>query len=394
MPRTIVVTGASAGLGRAVVRRLAVDGHRIGLLARGRAGLDAAAEEVRRAGGTALVLPCDVADAEAVERAAGRVEERLGPIDVWIGCAMTAVQASVLDTSADELRRVTEVTYLGAAHGIQAALRRMVPRDRGHVVQIGSALAVRGAPTQAGYVGAKHAILGFCDVASAELRAAGSAVTVTVLHPPAMNTTHFGWVRAHTRGEPRPFPPVAQPEAVAEQVAWALEHPRRSRIVVDLPTAFALSPLGRTDLPVLGPAVGALIARGLQRRTALRPRPDALLAPLDEHVDHGVRGPFGREVRERLPEAVMLRRPGAVAAVAAAAGLVAATRRPRPRTAGRATGRADRRAARRTGGRAAPRGDSGNAPTSRRGDSRFPFRVRWRQWLVRADRGSRRCSSS
>lgn len=327
-PRTIVITGASAGLGRALVRRLARDGHRLGLVARGRAGLDAAAEEARAAGGEALVLPCDVADADALDAAATRTEAELGPIDVWINCAMTAVQGRVLDTSARELRRVTEVTYLGSVHGIQSALRRMVPRDHGQIVQVGSALGVRGAPTQAGYTGAKHAIRGFCDAARAELRVDGSAVTITLLYPPAMNTTHFDWVRASTRGGPRPFPPVVEPEAVAEQVAWALEHPRRSRIVVDATTVLAIA-FGRTDAPLVGPVVGALVARGLQTRAARPPRPDALFAPLDDDRDHGSRGGFGRESRTRLPEAVVVRRPFASALVGAAllCGLVAARQR-------------------------------------------------------------------
>lgn len=327
-PRTIVITGASAGLGRAVVRRLARDGHRIGLVARGRAGLEAAAAEVRAAGGEALVLPCDVADAVALDAAATRVELELGPVDFWINAAMTAVQGRVLDVPAAEIGRVTEVTYLGSVHGIQSALRRMVPRDRGHILQIGSALGVRAGPLQAGYSGAKHAIRGFCDAASAELRADGSAVSITILHPPAMNTTHFGWVRAHTRGAPRPFPPVVQPEAVAEQVAWALEHPRRSRVVVDLSTVLAI-PFGRVDAPVLGPVVGALIAAGLQTRRARRAGPDALFAPLDDLEDHGARGPFDAEARGSLPEAVVVRRPGIAAGVVAALAVGAAARRGR-----------------------------------------------------------------
>lgn len=327
--RTVVVTGASAGLGRAVVRRLAADGHRIGLIARGRAGLQAAADEVRRAGGEALVLPCDVADAEAVEAAADRVERELGPIEVWVNAAMTTVQGRTLDVSADELRRSTEVTYLGSAHGVRAALRRMVPRDRGHVLQIGSALGVRGAPLQGPYSGAKHAIRGYCDAASAELRGAGSRVRITVFAPPAMNTTHFTWVRSHTRGAPRPVPPVVRPDVVAEQVAWALEHPRRSRIAVDLATVASLA-VGRTDTPVVGRLVGAVVTRGLQTRAPAHPRPDALFAPLDDAEDHGVEGPFGRESRGGLVEAPLVRRPVmATLAVAATVGAVVAARRPR-----------------------------------------------------------------
>jgi NADP-dependent 3-hydroxy acid dehydrogenase YdfG len=290
--------------------------------------LEAAAREVERAGGKALALPLDVADAQAVEAAAARVEAELGPIDVWINVAMTTVQGRVLDVSADEVRRATEVTYLGSVHGVQSALRRMVPRDRGHVLQIGSALGNHGAPTQAAYAGAKHAIRGFCDSAGAELRAQGSRVRITILSPPAMNTTHFDWVRAHTRGAPRPFPPVVAPAAVAEQVAWALEHPRRSRVVVDLPTVLSVA-VGRTDVTVVGPLVAKVIARGLQTRAPLVPRPDALFVPQDDDEDHGSEGPFGRESRSTILEARLLRRPGTSAAVLAGALGAAALRRAR-----------------------------------------------------------------
>jgi len=331
-PRTVVVTGASAGLGRAVARRLAEDGHRIALVARGRAGLEAAAGEVHAAGGTALVLVCDVADAPALDDAASRAEQELGPIDVWINCAMTAAQGRVLDLPAADLRRVTEVTYLGSVHGVQSALRRMVPRDRGHVLQIGSALGVRAAPTQAPYSAAKHAIRGFCDAAAAELHHDGSRVRITLFSPPAMNTTHFGWVRATTRGAPRPFPPVVQPEAVAKQVAWAIEHPERSHVTIDAASVLAV-PFGRTGVPVLGPVVGALFTAGLQTRSALRPRPDALHAPLDDVRDHGARGTFGGEARSRIPEARILRHPVASLAgtAVAVAALVAALRGRRTR---------------------------------------------------------------
>lgn len=333
--RAIVVTGASAGLGRATVRRLARDGHRIALVARGRAGLEAAAAEVRAAGGTALVLVCDVADAEALDDAATRAERELGPIDVWINCAMSTVQGRVVDTAAADIRRATEVTYLGSVHGLQSALRRMVPRDRGHVVQIGSALGTRAAPTQAAYSGAKHAIRGFCDAAAAELRHDGSRVRISLLLPPAMNTTHFGWVRTSTRGAPRPFPPLAQPEGVAEQIAWAIERPGRSRIVLDLASVLAV-PFGRTDVPVLGPVVAALLAAGLQTRAARRPGPDNLRAPLDDLEDHGARGTFDREARTRIPEARLLRRPvasmvGGLAGVGGAAALVRRARAVRRR---------------------------------------------------------------
>lgn len=304
-PRTIVVTGASAGLGRALVRVLAADGHRLGLIARGRAGLEGAAADVRAAGGTPLVVPVDVADADAMEAAVARIEDELGPIDAWVSCAMVSVQAPTLDLTADERRRVTEVTYLGALNGIVPVVRRMVARDRGHVVQIGSALGARGAPPLAAYSGAKHALRGFLDALRAELRLRGSAVRVTLVHPPGMNTTHFGWARTRTRGGGRPFPPVAQPEAVARAVRDVLDHPGPPVVAVDVTTPVALA-LGRLDLPVVGPAATAVIWRALQRRTPPGAR-DNLHAPLDEHEDHGTHGPFGREARRRLPEARVLR---------------------------------------------------------------------------------------
>src|SRR5258705_7933056 len=191
MPDVIVVTGASAGLGRAIARAFGARGDRVALVARGRAGLEGAAAEVRAAGGQALAIPCDVSDADAVEAAAVRVEDELGPIDVWVNNAMTAVLAEVVETPPEEFRRVTEVTYLGSVHGAQAALRRMLGRDRGTIIQVGSALAFRGIPLQATYCGAKHAVQGFCESLRTELRHRGSRVRLVEVHLPGMNTTQF-----------------------------------------------------------------------------------------------------------------------------------------------------------------------------------------------------------
>src|SRR3954452_8677351 len=195
MARTIVITGASAGVVRATARGFARRGDRVALLARGRAGLEAAAADVRHLGGRPLVVPTDVADADAVEAAAERIEAELGPIDVWINNAMTAVLGEVADTSAAEFRRVTEVTYLGQVHGTQAALRRMLPRDRGQVILVGSALTNRGIPLQATYCGAKHAVKGFHESLRTELRHRGSKVGLSLVQLPGLNTTQFGWVR-------------------------------------------------------------------------------------------------------------------------------------------------------------------------------------------------------
>jgi NAD(P)-dependent dehydrogenase (short-subunit alcohol dehydrogenase family) len=225
--QVIVVTGASAGVGRAIARRFADEGASIALIARGRERLDAAAGEVEGAGGRALVLPLDVADSDAVEKAAEETEERLGPIDVWVNNAMVTVFATVAETSPEEFRRVTEVNYLGSVWGTMAALRRMRPRNRGTIVQVGSALAYRGIPLQATYCGAKHALQGFLDSLRTELLHEGSKVRVTTVHLPALNTPQFSWGRTKLSREPQPVPPIFQPEVAAEAVVWAARNPRR-----------------------------------------------------------------------------------------------------------------------------------------------------------------------
>src|SRR4051794_4850835 len=225
--KVVAVAGASAGIGRATVRQLARQGADVGLIGRGEERLQAAAREVREAGRRACVAPADVADAEAVERAAQRIEAELGPIDVWINVAMTAVLAEVSNTSAEEFKRVTEVTYLGSVHGVQAALRRMLPRDRGVIVQVGSALSRRGIPLQATYCASKHAIKGFCDSLRAELIHERSQVKLTLVQLPGLNTPQFGWVRTRLHHHPQPVAPVYQPEVAARAIAYAIEHPRR-----------------------------------------------------------------------------------------------------------------------------------------------------------------------
>ena len=220
----VVVTGASAGVGRAVVRAFAERGCDVALLARGRDGLEAAAKEVEAAGQHALVLPVDVADADAVEVAAATTEAELGPIDVWVNNAMVSVFSPVGDLTAEEVRRVTEVTYLGYVHGTLSALRRMRPRDRGTIVQVGSALAHRAIPLQAAYCGAKHAIEGFTESLRCELLHDHSRVRVTMVQLPALNTPQFAWVRSRLPGHPQPVPPIYQPEVAATAVLWAAAH--------------------------------------------------------------------------------------------------------------------------------------------------------------------------
>jgi NAD(P)-dependent dehydrogenase (short-subunit alcohol dehydrogenase family) len=234
-PRVVVVTGASAGVGRAVAREFAERGADVAFIARGIVGLEAAAKEVEAAGRRALPLPLDVADAAAVEEAAARIEAELGPIDVWVNDAMTSVFSPIEETPAEEFRRVAEVTYLGVVHGTQTALRRMRPRDRGVIVQVGSALAFRGIPLQAPYCAAKHAVTGFTDSLRAELIHEGSSVRVTEVHLPALNTPQFGWVRSRLPKKARPIPPIYQPEVAAQAIVWAATH-RRRHLHVGLPT--------------------------------------------------------------------------------------------------------------------------------------------------------------
>jgi short-subunit dehydrogenase len=227
----VVITGASAGVGRATAEAFARRGARIGLIARGLERLEAARRDVEALGGTALILPADVADADAVEAAASRAERELGPIDVWVNNAMTSVFSPVKEMTAEEFRRVTEVTYLGYVHGTLAALRRMLPRDRGTIVQVGSALAYRSIPLQAAYCASKHAVTGFTESLRCELLNDQSQVRVTEVHMPALNTPQFGWVKSRLPRKAQPVPPIYQPEVAAEAIYWAAHHRRRELLV-------------------------------------------------------------------------------------------------------------------------------------------------------------------
>jgi NAD(P)-dependent dehydrogenase (short-subunit alcohol dehydrogenase family) len=225
--QVVVVTGASGGIGRAVARAFGRRGASVALLARGKAGLDAAAAEIERMGARALPVPTDVADAAQVAAAGAAAESELGPVDVWVNCAFASVFAPFAEVDMDEFRRVTEVSYLGYVHGTRTALQHMRPRDRGVVVQVGSALAYRGIPLQSAYCGAKHAVQGFNESLRCELLHDGSNVRVTMVQMPAVNTPQFSWVLNRLPRRPQPVPPIFEPEVAARAVLYAADHPRR-----------------------------------------------------------------------------------------------------------------------------------------------------------------------
>ena len=238
-PEVVVITGASAGVGRATAQAFARRGAHIGLLARSTDGLEGARKDVEAMGGRALVVPTDVADAGQVEAAAAAVEQAFGPIDIWINNAMVTVVSPVKLATAEEVKRVTDVTYLGAVYGTMAALKRMLPRNHGVIVQVGSALAYRAIPLQAPYCGAKHALRGFTDALRCELLHDASHVHVTMVQMPALNTPQFEWCRTRMAQSPQPVPPIFQPEVAARAILWAA-HQRRREVNVGFPTVKAV----------------------------------------------------------------------------------------------------------------------------------------------------------
>ncbi len=293
----VVVTGASAGLGRAIVRRFARAGAAVGLIARGRDGLEGARRDVERLGGRALVLPADVADAEGVERAAAAVEAELGPIDVWVNNAMVSVFSPVAEMQPEEYRRVTEVTYLGTVYGTLAALRRMRPRNRGVIVQVSSALAYRSIPLQSAYCAAKHAILGFTTSLRTELLHERSRVRVTMVHMPALNTPQFSWVKSRLPRKAQPVPPIYQPEVGAEAVVWAARHDSGRELCVGWSTLEAI--YGNKMAPDYADRYLARIGYDAQQTDGPEnpDRPNNLWAPLPG--DHGAHGVFDSRSRGR-----------------------------------------------------------------------------------------------
>src|SRR5436190_10333723 len=245
--RIVLVTGASAGLGRAIALEFARDGADVALLARGQDRLEEAARDIRSLGRRALAIPADVADPDQIEAAAERAESELGPIDVWVNNAMATIFSPVEQITPDEFRRATEVTYLGAVWGTQAALRRMTARNAGVIVQIGSALAYRSIPLQSPYCAAKHALKGFTEAVRCELLHRESRVRLTMVHMPALNTPQFSWGRSKLARHPQPVPPIYQPEVGARAVVWASSHPERRETWVGWPTVKAI--LGEKFIP-------------------------------------------------------------------------------------------------------------------------------------------------
>jgi NAD(P)-dependent dehydrogenase (short-subunit alcohol dehydrogenase family) len=291
----VVITGASAGVGRATVREFARHGAHIGLIARSRDGLEGARREVVSAGGRAVVIPADVASSEQVEAAAEAVERSLGPIDVWVNNAMASVLSPALEVTPEEFRRVTEVTYLGYVYGTLAALRRMKRRDRGVIIQVGSALAYRSIPLQSAYCGAKHAVQGFVNSLRCELIHDGSQVHITTVQLPAVNTPQFGWIRSRMPRRPQPVPPIYQPEVIARAIYWAAHHKRRE-VSVGWPTVKAI--VGNKFIPGLLDHYLAWI--GYEAQQTSQPiaahRPDNLYRPLPG--DYGAHGRFDKGARD------------------------------------------------------------------------------------------------
>jgi NAD(P)-dependent dehydrogenase (short-subunit alcohol dehydrogenase family) len=336
MTQTVVITGASAGIGRATARLYGGRGANVALIARGRAGLDGAVRDVEDAGGKALAIPCDVADFAQVQDAARQAEEFFGPADVWVNDAFTSVFAPFAEISAEEFRRVTEVSYLGFVHGTMAALALMRPRGYGTIVQVGSALGSRSIPLQSAYCGAKHAINGFTSSLRCELLHEGSGVHVTVAQMPAVNTPQFSWVRSRLPRHPQPVPPIYEPEVAARGVLFAADHPSRRQYWVGATTAATV---------MANKFVPALLDRYLARtgydsqQTGEKVngrRPDNLYQPVDgpDGRDHGAHGIFGARSHARSVQLWLDQRPrvlSGLAAGAAVAGGIAAARRARRR---------------------------------------------------------------
>jgi NAD(P)-dependent dehydrogenase (short-subunit alcohol dehydrogenase family) len=293
--RIAVVTGGSAGVGRATARALARDGFDVAVIARGTDRLAATRAELESLGARCLAISADVADAGAVDAAADQVETELGPIDVWVNNAMATVFAPMSDVTSEEFRRATEVTYFGSVWGTQSALRRMRPRNRGVIVQVGSALAYRGIPLQAPYCGSKHALQGFLESVRCELLHEGSRVRLTMVQLPAVNTPQFTWARGKLPRTPQPVPPIFQPEVAADAIVWAAHHPQRE-VMVGGPTVKAI--LGNAIAPSFADHYLARNGFGAQQTDEPNDgRPDNLFAPVEG--TQAAHGPFDAQAKSQ-----------------------------------------------------------------------------------------------
>ena len=320
MPDVVVITGASAGVGRATVREFAKRGAHIGLLARSEDGLEGAKEDVESLGGKAIAIPTDVADPKQVEAAADKVEEEFGPIDIWVNNAMTTIFSEFKDVTSEEFKRGTEVTYLGSVYGTMSALNRMLPRDSGSIVQVGSALSYRSIPLQSVYCGAKHAMRGFTDSVRTELMHENSNVSITMVQLPGLNTPQFEHCRAKMGYHPQPVAPIFQPEVAADAIVWAAYHPERRETFVG--TSSVLTIWGQKLAPGL---VARYLARtaysGQQTSQQIEDsyREGNLFEPASG--DRGAHGPFDGSSYDSSIQLWATKRRGMLAA--AAAGLVA-----------------------------------------------------------------------
>jgi NAD(P)-dependent dehydrogenase (short-subunit alcohol dehydrogenase family) len=295
--RVVAITGATSGVGRATARRFAAQGVSLGLIARGEDGLEATRREVESLGARALCIPTDVADPQAVDAAAAAIEQQLGPLDVWVNNAMASVFAPVSEITAEEFRRVTEVTYLGVVYGTISALRRMRPRDRGVIVQVGSALAYRGIPLQSAYCASKHAIQGFTESLRCELMHEGSAVRVTMVQLPALNTPQFDTVRTRLPRHPQPVPPIYQPEVAARAIVAGADKPARREWWVGASTALTI--LGNSVAPAV--ADRYLARTGYEAQQTETPVPPERADNLFQAIpgDRGAHGDFDERAHPR-----------------------------------------------------------------------------------------------
>jgi short-subunit dehydrogenase len=316
----VVITGASAGVGRATAREFGKHGAKVALLARNEEGLEGARKEVEAAGGEALPIPTDVTDPEQVEAAAEGAERELGPIDVWVNDAIAVVFSPFKDIELEDFKRSTEVCYLGTVYGTNAALKRMLPRDRGTVVQVGSALAYRAIPLQSAYCGAKHAIRGFTDSVRTELLHDGSGVYITMVQLPAVNTPQFDLSKTNLPRHPQPVPPIYQPEVPARAIYWAAHH-RRREVRVGLSSTIVIA--GNKLLPGLGDWYLAKTGYASQQtdQPADRDRPSNLYEPVPG--DHGAHGIFDKQSHEESPQLWATEHLGLLA-LAGGAGMLAA----------------------------------------------------------------------